>query len=131
MNTIRRKRVAIIGTNGLPAKYGGFETLVASIHEAIGEHHDLTVYCSNKTPKGLKRIGKTRLFRIPLSANGWQSFFYDFMSILHSLFYADTLIILGLSGGLALPILKIFPKKILYNLLAKTKKRRHPTKHML
>lgn len=115
MNTILRKRVAIIGTNGLPAKYGGFETLVANIHETLSEQHDVTVYCSNKTPKGLKSIGKTRLVHIPLSANGWQSFFYDFISILHSLFYADTLIILGLSGGLALPLLKIFPKKILYN----------------
>ena len=115
MNTIIRQKVTIIGTNGLPARYGGFETLVANIHETIAEHHDLTVYCSNKTPKDLKSIGKTRLFRIPLSANGWQSFFYDFMSILHSLLYADTLIILGLSGGLALPLLKIFPKKILYN----------------
>lgn len=116
MNTILRKRVAIIGTNGLPAKYGGFETLVANIHEAISEHHDVTVYCSNKTPKELKSIGKTRLFRIPLSANGWQSFFYDFLSIIHALFIADVLIILGLGGGLALPILRfVVGKKVIYN----------------
>lgn len=115
MNTILRKRVAIIGTNGLPAKYGGFETLVANIHETLSEQHDVTVYCSNKTPKGLKNIGKTRLFHIPLSANGWQSFFYDFLSIIHSLFTADVLIILGLGGGLALPLLRIVGKKIIYN----------------
>lgn len=115
MNTILRQRVAIIGTNGLPAKYGGFETLVANIHQTIAEHHDLTVYCSNKTPKDLKRIGKTRLHRIPLSANGWQSFFYDFLSIIHALFIADVLVILGLGGGLALPILRFAGKKVLYN----------------
>ena len=115
MNTIFRKRVAIIGTNGLPAKYGGFETLVANIHEAISEHHDVTVYCSNKTPKGLKSIGKTRLFRIPLSANGWQSFIYDFLSIIHAIFIADILIILGLGGGLAIPILRFTGKKVIYN----------------
>lgn len=115
MNTILRKRVAIIGTNGLPANYGGFETLVANIHESISEHHDLTVYCSNKVPMGLRRIGKTRLFRIPLSANGWQSFFYDFLSIIHALFNADVLIILGLGGGLALPFLSFAGKKLIYN----------------
>jgi glycosyltransferase involved in cell wall biosynthesis len=115
MNTILRKRVAIIGTNGLPAQYGGFETLVANIHESISEHHDLTVYCSNKTQKGVKSIGKTRLFRIPLSANGWQSFFYDFISIFHAIFIADVLIILGLGGGLALPILSFTGKKLIYN----------------
>ena len=115
MNTILRKRLAIIGTNGLPAKYGGFETLIANIHETLSEQHSVTVYCSNKTPKGLKSIGKTRLFRIPLSANGWQSFFYDLLSIIHALFTADVLIILGLGGGLALPLLRIVGKKVIYN----------------
>lgn len=115
MSTILRKRVAIIGTNGLPARYGGFETLVANIHETIADNHDLIVYCSNKTPKGLKSIGKTRLFRIPLSANGWQSFFYDFLSIVHALLIADVLIILGLGGGLALPVLRLVGKKVIYN----------------
>ena len=115
MNTILRKRVAIIGTNGLPAKYGGFETLVSNIHETLSERHDVTVYCSNKTPKRLKRIGKTSLFHIPLSANGWQSFFYDFLSIIHAIFTADVLIILGLGGGLALPLLRIVGKKVIYN----------------
>lgn len=115
MSTILKRKVAIIGTNGLPARYGGFETLVANIHETIAEYHDLTVYCSNKTPFGIRNIGKTRLFRIPLSANGWQSFFYDFFSIIHALFIADVLIILGLGGGLAIPILWFAGKKVIYN----------------
>ena len=41
------KRVAIVGTQGVPAKYGGFETLVENI---IGENCapgiEYTVFCS-------------------------------------------------------------------------------------
>lgn len=115
MNITHKKKVVIIGTNGLPANYGGFETLVANIHKNIAKNHDLTVYCSNRVKKVGNLIGKTRLVHIPLSANGWQSFFYDFLSIVHALFYADVFIILGLGGGLALPILKLSGKKIIYN----------------
>lgn len=115
MSTILRKRVAIIGTNGLPANYGGFETLVANIHEDISKYHSLTVYCSKHTSKNLKRIGNTRLFRIPLSANGFQSFLYDLLSILHAFFYSDVMIILGLGGGLALPVLSLYKGRIIYN----------------
>ena len=43
------KNIAIIGTQGVPAKYGGFETLVENI---IGENcsDDIryTVFCSSK-----------------------------------------------------------------------------------
>lgn len=115
MSIINKRKVAIIGTNGLPANYGGFETLVSNIHQTIAETHEVTIYCSKKSPRVSRYIGRTRLIRIPLSANGWQSFLYDFISITHSLFYADTLIILGLSGGLALPLLHLFPRKVLYN----------------
>ena len=47
------KRVAIVGIQGLPANYGGFETMVENI---IGENCspevEYTVYCSAKDMKG-------------------------------------------------------------------------------
>lgn len=43
------KKVAIIGTQGVPAKYGGFETLVENI---IGDNAspnvEYTIFCSAK-----------------------------------------------------------------------------------
>ncbi len=43
------KKVAIVGTQGVPAQYGGFETLVENI---IGDHRsgdvEYTVFCSGK-----------------------------------------------------------------------------------
>ena len=43
------KKVAVIGTVGVPAKYGGFETLVENlIGECCSEDVDYTVFCSGK-----------------------------------------------------------------------------------
>jgi len=40
-----------------------------------------------------------------------QSIFYDIVTIVHALFYADALIILGVSGGIMIPFIKLFTKK--------------------
>jgi len=108
-------RVSIVGTNGLPANYGGFETLVSKIHEQLSIKFNLTVYCSKLTDPKLKYIRDTRLIRLPFRANGIESFIYDFISIFHALIRSDVIIILGLSGGFALPLIKLFRKKIIYN----------------
>ncbi len=48
---------------------------------------------------------------MPFSANGIQSIFYDSISILYSLFFVDTLLILGVSGCYILPFIRPFTKK--------------------
>ena len=45
-----KKKIAIIGTNGLPSNYGGFETLVDQLAQRINFDFEITIYCS-KTPK--------------------------------------------------------------------------------
>lgn len=108
------KKVAIIGTVGLPANYGGFETLVAHLADNISTKHDLTVYCSGKTyPKKARKkyYKKARLKYLPFNANGISSILYDTLSILHALFYADVLLILGVAGAWILPFVKTFSNK--------------------
>ncbi len=46
-----KKKIAIIGTVGLPAKYGGFETLADHLVKNLDKEFDLTVYCSAKKYK--------------------------------------------------------------------------------
>jgi glycosyltransferase involved in cell wall biosynthesis len=109
-----KKKVAIIGTVGLPANYGGFETLTDHIVRNLGEQYDLTVYCSGKKYPSKERKPKylnARLKYLPLDANGIQSILYDSISILHSLFYADVLLILGVAGAWLLPFVKLFTNK--------------------
>jgi len=112
------KTVAIIGTNGLPAKYGGFETLTNHLVENFDKStHEIIVYCS-KTNKN-DRLGSykgAKLVYFPFKANGWQSMIYDFVTIIHALFKASDLIILGFSGAFAFPFNIIFKKNIIFNI---------------
>ena len=112
------KTVAIIGTNGLPAKYGGFETLTNYLVENFDKTtHNVIVYCS-KTPKQdrHKSYNGAKLVYFPFKANGWQSMIYDFFTIIHAFFKASDLIILGFSGAFAFPINKIFKRNIIFNI---------------
>ena len=112
------KTVAIIGTNGLPAKYGGFETLANYLVENFDKTtHNVIVYCS-KTPREdrLEFYNGAKLVYFPFKANGWQSMIYDFITIVHALFKANDLIILGFSGAFAFPINKIFKRNIIFNI---------------
>ncbi len=114
------KKIAIIGTAGTPAKYGGFETLVHHLITQWNGKYDLTVYCSTKFYKPEERV-KTwkgaKLVYLPFNANGFQSIIYDIVSIFHALFVADTLLVLGVSGGIILPFVKLFTnKKIIVNI---------------
>ena len=113
-----KKKIAIIGTNGVPAKYGGFETLTQNLIKYLDKNSlDITVYCSNLSGKNKpKTYNGANLIYFPFKANGWQSLFYDFFSILHGLIFSDILIILGFSGAFAFPFKKIFNKKIIYNI---------------
>ena len=108
------KKVAIIGTVGLPACYGGFETLTAYLVKYLHEQHELTVYCSGKTyPKAERRshYEGAKLVYLPLQANGVQSILYDIVSIIHAVFYADVLLVLGVPGAIMLPFVKWFTNK--------------------
>ncbi|WP_308991785.1 DUF1972 domain-containing protein [Mariniflexile litorale] len=115
---MKNKKVAVIGTVGLPAKYGGFETLVEHLVKNLNKNFDFTVYCSSISYKNKPRTyNKVRLVYLPLSANGKSSIPYDILSIIHSLFYADVILVLGVSGAFILPFIKIFTgKKIITNI---------------
>ena len=106
------KKIAIVGTVGLPAKYGGFETLAEYLVKYLAKKYSLTVYCSSKSYEHrAKYYNQAKLVYIPLNANGVQSIPYDMISIVKSLRYADTLLILGVSGCIILPIIKLISRK--------------------
>ena len=107
------KRVAIIGTQGVPANYGGFESLVENL---IGDHKSdeiqYTVFCSSKDmPKKMDKYKGAKLEYIPLRANGAQSIPYDILSFLKVPKSADVILVLGVSGCLILPFYRLFSKK--------------------
>jgi glycosyltransferase involved in cell wall biosynthesis len=109
-----KTKVAIIGTVGIPAKYGGFETLAEHLVDHLGNELSMSVYCTTKKYSAAQRQSHykgARLIYLPFDANGLQSIVYDCVSILHALFYADVLLILGVSGGFMLPFVRWFTRK--------------------
>lgn len=116
MNSIKKK-VAIIGTVGIPANYSGFETLVEYLTKELNGQYDITVFCSKKRFTDWPSIyNGARMQYINLDANGIQSILYDIYTIFKSLKFADTILILGVSGCIVLPIVKMISnKKIIVN----------------
>lgn len=109
---MRRYDLSIVGTQGIKAKYGGFETLCQYLCEGFNNYNDIkvSIYCSSKAidknePLGLKNI--KRIF-LPFNANGLESIIYDYISILHSIFTSKKILILGVSGCTILPFIRLF-----------------------
>ncbi|MCL1049559.1 DUF1972 domain-containing protein [Shewanella abyssi] len=116
---ILMSKIAIIGTVGLPACYGGFETLVENLVDVQYQENDLTVYCSSKSYKQQSSSYKgAKLAYIPFKANGPQSIIYDIVSLSHALFKRpDVVLILGVSGCIFLPFFRFFSKsKVVTNI---------------
>ena len=110
------RKIGIIGTNGLPARYGGWEMLVQNLCNYLKDDFKIYVYTSSiSVDEKPKNINGINLKYIPLKANGFQSIVYDIVSMIDAVRYCDTLLILGISGCIFLPFIKPFKKKIVIN----------------
>ncbi|MDH3069546.1 DUF1972 domain-containing protein [Akkermansia sp. N21169] len=105
------KKVAIIGTQGVPAQYGGFETLVENLlGKNCPEDVEYTVFCSSRDYKEIRSEYKeAHLKYVPLRANGTQSIPYDMWSLTKVLGKEyDAVLVLGVSGCTMLPLFRAF-----------------------
>lgn len=113
-------KVAIIGSAGIPPRYGGFETVTRELVNHLDQKMEVTVYCSRQYYRRDERAehwNNARLVYSPCNANGIQSILYDLFSFIHASRYSDVLLILGISGAIFLPFLRVFTRcKILVNL---------------
>jgi glycosyltransferase involved in cell wall biosynthesis len=109
--SVKKKKVAIIGTAGLPASYGGFETMTDFLTKFKRNEFQFYVFCGKTVKKNqLKEYNGAKLIYLPFNANGGQSILYDIVSITKSWFKYDALIILGTPGCIILPFLNLFKK---------------------
>lgn len=103
--------VAILGTNGVPARYGGFETLAERLvvgADACDPRPNFIVYCS--APAYAERLttyhGATLRY-LPVSANGAQSLVYDHWSLCDAILRGvDVVVLLGHGGSFFLPLVR-------------------------
>ena len=93
------KKVAIIGSAGIPPRYGGFETLAQNLVLGLKSKFRFVVYCSRKLYNVKERQTGNHdadLVYLPVSPNGPQSIIYDMMAIFHAMRNAD-IILIGVS----------------------------------
>lgn len=116
------RKISILGTVGVPANYGGFETLAENLvkHHADTKHPSvITVYCSGRSyPSRAPTYLSAKLKYVPLNANGAQSIPYDIFSLFSAIWNrSDAILLLGVSGAIALPVIRLFSSaKIITNI---------------
>ena len=113
------KKIYIIGTVGVPACYGGFESLVENLLNYTPEDVEYTVFCSAKSyTEKLETYKSAKLVYLDKNANGKDSIFYDYESMKIAVRdNADIMLILGVSGCIFLPkIRRQFKGKIITNI---------------
>lgn len=84
----RPLRIALIGTRGVPARYGGFETAVEEVGKRlVARGHEVTVYCRTVPgqPRPVEHLGM-RLVHLPaLRRKTLETLSHTFLSALHGI----------------------------------------------
>ena len=121
-------KIAIVGTRGIPARYGGFETLADQLSRRLAERgHEVTVYCRKRftTPAAVfdHRIRRVILPSIP--SKHFETFFHSFLSIIHVLFTnSQAILICNVANSPFAWIPRLFGKPTVLNVDGLDRKRR-------
>ena len=106
-------KVAMLGSRGIPARYGGSETAIEEIGwRLVEEGHRVVVYCrehNSKTEVGEHR-GMQRIVLPSIHRKNWDTPSHTFLSLLDLLFHqrdVDILHFHGVGNSIFLPFLKL------------------------
>jgi glycosyltransferase involved in cell wall biosynthesis len=78
-------RIALLGTRGIPANYGGFETFAEELSTRLAERgHEVTVYCRERHPQETWR-GVRRQYLPTIRHKYFDTLAHTFLSTLHLL----------------------------------------------
>ena len=98
-----RKRIAILGTRGLPPLYGGRETATDEIgRRLVARGHDVVVYCRNynSPPPRPDQYHGMRLVHLPSFKNkNLDTAFHLVLSVVHLLLHEKAPLIILTSLG--------------------------------
>ena len=111
--------IAILGTRGIPANYGGFETFAQELSLRLVERgHDVTVYCrSHHTPRDLGSFQGVRLVVLPTIRHKYfDTVAHSFLSSLHCLgARPDVVLLCNSINSSLIPILKLSGARVAIN----------------
>jgi rhamnosyltransferase len=129
-NASAQTSIAILGSRGIPAQYGGFETIAEELSIGLVKR-GYTVYVSCESRKLLSEPSKeykgVKLLNLPIikSIRSFsEPFCYDLLSVLRSTPSVKIIYMLGFSSILTLLIPRIFGKTVIVNVDGIESKRR-------
>lgn len=100
-------RIAILGTRGIPANYGGFETFAEQLAtRLVSRGHEVTVYCrSHHVPKAMKEHCGVRLVVLPTLKHKYlDTVVHTYLSVMHAIFQRfDAVLICNAANAIFIP----------------------------
>jgi rhamnosyltransferase len=117
----KRPRIAILGSRGIPARYGGYETVVQELSTGLArEGFEVYVSCESRGLK-MKPFGTykgVRLIYFPVISairNISEVLTYDMLSVFWATFKADIIYMVGQASILTLIFPRLLRKKVVVN----------------
>lgn len=112
-------KIALIGTRGVPANYGGFETCVAELGKRLVERgHEVTVYCRDSyyKEKPPYYLGMHLVYLPNLQKKSLDTLSHTFLSVIHAAWQSyDVLMVFNAANSPALLLPRLLGKKIAIN----------------
>ncbi|MGZ4861327.1 MAG: DUF1972 domain-containing protein [Halobacteriota archaeon] len=113
-----KRSIAVIGSRGIPAKYGGFETFVERIAPSLVEDgYEVWASCEGTDPPHLSTYKGVKLFYFPIKPfrRVFYETLYDIFALARASVTCDSLLMLGYGSGFFFFIPKFFRKNIFVN----------------
>ena len=104
-------RIAMVGTRGVPARYGGFETCIEEVGSRLAERgHEVVVYCRSTAPRAerpSRYLGMELVYLPALRQRALETMTHTALSVLHLVTRrADAVFVYNAANAPFLPVLR-------------------------
>lgn len=104
-------KIAMVGTRGVPARYGGFETAIEEIGQRLVRDGDeVLVYCRGAEEPITTYLGMELVHLPAVSAKAFETLSHTFLSVLHLIFRrrdVDVAIVFNSANSVFVPLLRL------------------------
>lgn len=114
----RPLKIAILGSRGIPARYGGFETFAEEIARRLTDQGvDVSVFCEATKGGRSMRMGRIKLEYVPVPCRGpLGRILYEVGSLLRCIKGYDVVYMLGYGTSFACWVPRLFGRKVWINM---------------
>ena len=111
-------RIAILGSRGIPARHGGFETFAEGLAVRLVERgHAVTVYCEGRRQGRPRSWRGVRLVYVPVPVGGCaRPLLYDLFALLHASLSHRHVYLLGYGAALFGAIPRLLGRRLWINM---------------